>query len=151
MRENIEWGEETLLAWNNDLAKRNTDVNILETYHLEDNNTFKVNNKNNNLITGYNCKKNKVFKKIIFGILQELDLRRKYLQRDVLERESIVEKEVSELLRVEREFEQTSKLTKEAQRERNHLLEQWENAANFSNLNQKESQCIVEVSIYSVV
>lgn len=42
MRETIEWGEETLLAWNNDLAKRNTDVNILETYHLEDNNRFKV-------------------------------------------------------------------------------------------------------------
>lgn len=42
MRETIEWGEETLLAWNNDLAKRNTDVNILEIYHLEDNNRFKV-------------------------------------------------------------------------------------------------------------
>lgn len=42
MRETIEWGEETLLAWNNDLVKRCTDVNILETYHLEDNNRFKV-------------------------------------------------------------------------------------------------------------
>ncbi|VVC43706.1 Hypothetical protein CINCED_3A017141 [Cinara cedri] len=115
MRETIEWGEETLLAWNNDLAKENTDVNILERYHLEDNNMFK-----------------------------ELDLRRKYLQRDVLERESIVEKEVSELLRVERELEQTSKLTRQAQHERNHLLEQWENAANFSNSNHKETQHIVE-------
>lgn len=43
MRETIEWGEETLLAWNNDLSKRNTDVNILETYNLMDNNKFKVN------------------------------------------------------------------------------------------------------------
>lgn len=42
MRETIEWGEETLLAWNNDLAKRNTDVNILEAYHLQDNHRFKV-------------------------------------------------------------------------------------------------------------
>jgi len=42
MRETIEWGEETLSAWNNDLAKRCTDVNILETYNLEDNNRFKV-------------------------------------------------------------------------------------------------------------
>lgn len=42
MRETIEWGEETLLAWNNDLAKSDMDVNILEEYHLEDNNRFKV-------------------------------------------------------------------------------------------------------------
>lgn len=45
LRETIEWGEETLLAWNNDLCKRNTDVNILETYHLEDNIRFKVKTK----------------------------------------------------------------------------------------------------------
>jgi len=64
----------------------------------------------------------------------------------VIERESIVEKEVAELLRVERELEQTSKLTKQAQRERNHLLEQWENAANFLNSNQKETHTIVKVS-----
>lgn len=56
-----------------------------------------------------------------------------------------MEKEVSELLRVERELEQTSKLTRQAQHERNHLLEQWENAANISNSNQKETQHIVEV------
>ncbi|XP_025198104.1 LOW QUALITY PROTEIN: coiled-coil domain-containing protein 39-like [Melanaphis sacchari] len=115
LRETIEWGEETLLAWNNDLTKRCTDVNILETYHLEDNNRFK-----------------------------ELELRRQYLQRDVIERESIVEKEVSELLQVERELEQTAKLTKQAQHERNHRLEQWENAANFLNSNQKDSQNTVE-------
>lgn len=42
MRETIEWGEETLLAWNNDLSKKNMDINILEAYHLEDNNRFKV-------------------------------------------------------------------------------------------------------------
>jgi len=42
LRETIEWGEETLLAWNNDLDKRCMDVNILERYHLEDNNRFKV-------------------------------------------------------------------------------------------------------------
>jgi len=42
MRETIEWGEETLLAWNNDLSKRSSDVNILETYNLVDNNKFKV-------------------------------------------------------------------------------------------------------------
>lgn len=79
-------------------------------------------------------------------VIQELDLRRQYLQRDVIERESIVEKEVAELLREERELEQTSKLTKQAQRERNHLLEQWENAANFFNSNQKETHSIVKVS-----
>lgn len=73
-------------------------------------------------------------------------MRRQHLQKDVLERESIVEKEVSELLRVERELEQTSKLTRQAQRERNNLLEQWENAANFLNSNQKDSQNIAEVS-----
>jgi len=58
-----------------------------------------------------------------------------------------VEKEVSEFLRVERELEQTSKLTRQAQHERNHLLGQWENAANFLNSNQKDIQRIVEVSI----
>jgi len=42
LRETIEWGEETLLAWNNDLDKRCNDVNILERYNLEDNNRFKV-------------------------------------------------------------------------------------------------------------
>lgn len=42
LRETIEWGEETLLAWNNDLYKRCNDVNILERYNLEDNNRFKV-------------------------------------------------------------------------------------------------------------
>lgn len=41
-RETIEWGEETLLAWNNDLAKRDMDVNLLEAYHLEDDDRFKV-------------------------------------------------------------------------------------------------------------
>lgn len=50
MRETIEWGEETLLAWNNDLAKQNTNVNILEAYHLEDNNRFKVITKQLNAI-----------------------------------------------------------------------------------------------------
>lgn len=73
-------------------------------------------------------------------------MRRQYLQRDVIERELIVEKEVNELIRVERELEQTSKLTRQAQNERNHLLEQWENAANFLNANQKDSQKIVDVS-----
>lgn len=58
-----------------------------------------------------------------------------------------MEKEVSELLQVERELEQTSKLNREAQHERNQLLEQWENAANFLNSNQKETQNIIEVSI----
>lgn len=58
-----------------------------------------------------------------------------------------MEKEVSELLRVERELEQTSKLTRQAQHERNHLLEQWENAANFLNSNQKDTQHIIDVSI----
>ncbi|XP_026819655.1 coiled-coil domain-containing protein 39-like [Rhopalosiphum maidis] len=115
LRETIEWGEETLTAWNNDLTKQCTDVNILETYHLGDNNRFK-----------------------------ELELQRQYLQRDVIERESIVEKEVGELLQVERELEQTAKLTKQAQQERNHRLEQWENAANFLNSNRKDSQNIVE-------
>ncbi|KAF0760526.1 Uncharacterized protein FWK35_00012662, partial [Aphis craccivora] len=115
LRETIEWGEETLSEWNNDLTKRCTDVNILERYHLEDNNRFK-----------------------------ELELRRQYLQRDVLERESIVEKEVGELLQVERELEQTAKLTRQAQHERNHRLEQWENAANFLNSNQKDSQNTIE-------
>jgi len=75
-----------------------------------------------------------------------LELRRQYLQRDVIERESIVEKEVGELLQVERELEQTSKLTRQAQHERNHRLEQWENAANFLNSNKKDSQNTVEVS-----
>lgn len=42
MRETVEWGEETLKSWNDDLAKENTNVNILEVYHLEDNNRFKV-------------------------------------------------------------------------------------------------------------
>lgn len=42
LRETIEWGEETLLAWNKDLDRRCCDVNILERYHLEDNNRFKV-------------------------------------------------------------------------------------------------------------
>jgi len=65
----------------------------------------------------------------------------------VIERESVVEKEVSELLQVERELEQTSRLTRQAQHERNHRLEQWENAANFLNSNQKDSQNTVEVSI----
>lgn len=58
-----------------------------------------------------------------------------------------MEKEVSELLRVERELEQTSKLTRQAQQERNHLLEQWENAANFLNMNQKDTQNIIKVRI----
>lgn len=79
-----------------------------------------------------------------------MDLRRQYLQRDVIERELIVEKEVNELLRVERELEQTSKLGKQAQNERNHLLEQWGNAANFLNANQKDSQKIVEVCIHFI-
>lgn len=74
-----------------------------------------------------------------------MDLRRQHLQRDVIERETIVEKEVSELLRVERELEQTSKLTRQAQRERNHLFEQWENAAAFLNSNQKDTLRIVKV------
>lgn len=76
-----------------------------------------------------------------------MELRRQYLQRDVIERESIVEKEVGELLQVERELEQTAKLTRQAQHERNHRLEQWENAANFLNSNQKDSQNTIEVSI----
>lgn len=42
LKENIEWGEETLLAWNNDLARRNDEVNLLESYHLEDIKRFKV-------------------------------------------------------------------------------------------------------------
>lgn len=79
--------------------------------------------------------------------MQELDLRRQHLQKDVIERESIVEKEVSELLRVERELEQTSKLTRQAQQERNHLLEQWENAANFLSSSQKDTQNIIKVRI----
>ncbi|XP_022180530.1 coiled-coil domain-containing protein 39-like isoform X1 [Myzus persicae] len=115
LKETIEWGDETLLAWNNDLVKRCTDVNILETYHLEDNNRFK-----------------------------ELELRRQYLQRDVIDRESLVEKEVGELLQVERELEQTARLTRQAQHERNHRLEQWENAVNFLNSNQKDSQNTIE-------
>lgn len=82
-------------------------------------------------------------------IIQELDLRRQHLQRDVIERESIVEKEVSELLQVERELEQTSKLNRQAQHERNQLLEQWENAANFLNSNQKETHNIIKVSTYT--
>lgn len=65
----------------------------------------------------------------------------------MIERETIVEKEVGELLRVERELEQSSKLTRQAQHERNRLLEQWENAANFLNANQKESQNIIQVSL----
>ncbi|XP_025423908.1 coiled-coil domain-containing protein 39-like isoform X2 [Sipha flava] len=114
-RETIEWGEETLLAWNNDLAKRDMDVNLLEAYHLEDDDRFK-----------------------------ELDLRRQQLQREVIEREATVEKEVNELLQVERELEQTAKLNRQAQQERNHLLEQWENSVNFCTSNQKYTQNIVE-------
>jgi len=76
-----------------------------------------------------------------------LELRRQRLQQDVIERELIVEKEVGELLQVERELEQTSKLTRQAQHERNHRLEQWENAANFLNSNQKDSQNTIEVSL----
>lgn len=53
---------------------------------------------------------------------------------------------MNELLRVERELEQTSKLNKQAQKERNHLLEQWENSVNFCTSNQKDTQNIVEVS-----
>lgn len=41
-KETIEWDEETLLAWNNDLDKRDMDVNILEAYDLEDDDRFKV-------------------------------------------------------------------------------------------------------------
>jgi hypothetical protein len=79
-------------------------------------------------------------------ILQELDLRRQQLQREVIEREATVEKEVNELLQVERELEQTAKLNRQAQQERNHLLEQWENSVNFCTSNQKYTQNIVEVS-----
>jgi len=56
-----------------------------------------------------------------------------------------VEKEVGELIRVERELEQTSKLIRRAQYERNKLLEQWENATNFLNSNQKVMHNVVEV------
>jgi len=63
----------------------------------------------------------------------------------VIEKESKLEKEVNELLRVERELEQTSKLIRQAQHERNKLLEQWENATNFLNSNQKDTYNIVEV------
>jgi len=42
MRETIEWGEETLLAWNSDLAKISTDNKFLETYNLQDDARFKV-------------------------------------------------------------------------------------------------------------
>lgn len=72
-------------------------------------------------------------------------MRRQHLQRDVIEKESKLEKEVNELLRVERELEQTSKLIRQAQHERNKLLEQWENATNFLNSNQKDTYNIVEV------
>lgn len=75
-------------------------------------------------------------------------MKRQHLQRDVIEKECRVEKEVSELLRVERELEQTSKLIRQAQHERNKLLEQWENATNFFNANQKDIYNTVEVSVF---
>jgi len=78
-------------------------------------------------------------------IIKELDLRRQHLQQDVIDKESKVEKEVSELLRVERELEQTSKLIRQAQHERNKLLEQWQNATNFLNSNQKDTHNIIKV------
>ncbi|XP_050422642.1 coiled-coil domain-containing protein 39-like [Adelges cooleyi] len=115
LRSTIEWGEETLLAWNEDLAKRTSEVNILDTYNLEDNNRFK-----------------------------ELDFRRQHLQGSVIEREIIVEKEVSDLLQVEREFEQTSKLTRQSQKERDRLLEQWENSSNFFKSHNEELQNSVQ-------
>ncbi|VVC44037.1 Hypothetical protein CINCED_3A009069 [Cinara cedri] len=115
LRETIEWGEETLLAWNNDLAKQDTNINILETYNLEENHVFK-----------------------------NLEIQRQCLQRMVLEKESIVEQEITEFYRIERELEQTISLTRRAQNERNRLIEHWENAAKFLDSNQKETRNLVQ-------
>lgn len=69
----------------------------------------------------------------------------------MIERESILEKEINELLQVERELDKTSQLIRQAQGERSHLLEQWEDTANFLNSNQRDIQNTVEVSTYSIV
>lgn len=65
----------------------------------------------------------------------------------MLERESIVEQEISEFHRTERELEHISSLTRQARNERKRLIEQWENAAKFLDSNQKETQHLVQVSL----
>ncbi|XP_050529073.1 coiled-coil domain-containing protein 39-like isoform X2 [Daktulosphaira vitifoliae] len=89
-----------------------------------------------NLLDSYNFKDNNRFK--------ELELKRQVLQRTAIEKENTIEKEVNVLLQIETELEKLSKLTKQAEKEKDRLLEQWEIAANYFNSNNENMQSTVQ-------
>lgn len=65
----------------------------------------------------------------------------------MLERESILEQEINEFHRIERELEHTCSQIKQAQSETNRLIQQWETSERFLDSVQKEREHLVEVSI----
>ncbi|XP_066906636.1 coiled-coil domain-containing protein 39 isoform X2 [Halyomorpha halys] len=111
LKESLQWGEDALFAWEEELAKGEKEMEFLKNFKAQDDEKF-----------------------------QKLELERKQVEADLNEAKALEKREADRQLILETQLENISKLYKEAYNEKKRLTKVWFDSANVIHNREEDIQ-----------